>query len=412
MKRTKYLTIERRTSRNVFGHDEPQFGRDYRVKMFKQLQVLKEARKHLPARSEPGTDRYSSPLTAVLEKVASSIQQARRLAIPKDVPSQEIVVKYERGNVRFVRHGVRSEFKHLVQMVKNDVKRYREERRELEISGGRYINSIGEYSPLTGRVHTEPGFFSMLAARKLAKMVYISKRPKSDEKHIGIELEFCSPMGEMQLGAMLFTAGLAEYVQLKHDGSIVPDAGKGRNAHELCILAKQTEIHAIVPRVTKVLADAKCYVNVTCGYHVHVDMRKRDAQTAWQNLRNVQPLLYKMVPESRKKNRYCKPVRTKAWQSARRSGNRYYGINARAMRQHNTLEVRLHSATLDPKKILAWVDLLLTVVDSAPVAKTVQTVKSLKKHITVPTDLAAYMEERIKYFEPTRTNPHAVVDAA
>lgn len=387
---------------------EPQFNRHYRANLYKQLPTLKKARKAFPGRMRG--DRYNSPEVYAYEEIVKAIRQVRRLAVPKTTESARLTVTYKRGSVRFSRTGLREEFKELLSSVKRDVHNLRMERRECEPSGGRYVESIHEYVPLVGKVHTEKGYFLLLAARKQSKMVYLAKRPKSDDKHVGIELEFCSPVGEMQLGVMLSQAGLGEHVQLKHDGSIVTDS-RGRNAHELCILAKQTEIHALIPRITKVLQEANSYVNRSCGYHVHIDMRGRDAGTAWMNLRNAQPLLYKMVPEERKKNRYCKPVRSKEWDSARRSGNRYYGINARAMRQHNTLEVRLHSATLDPKKILAWVDLLLTIVDQN-VTKTVQTVKSLKKQITLSVDLASYMEERIKHFEPTRTNPNAIVEAA
>ena len=57
---------------------------------------------------------------------------------------------------------------------------------------------------------------------ELERLEYDYKKPKSKDKHIGIEIEFYTPSTRFELGQYLIQSGLNKYCQLKGDGSIYP----------------------------------------------------------------------------------------------------------------------------------------------------------------------------------------------
>ena len=168
----------------------------------------------------------------------------------------------------------------------------------------------------------------------------------------------------------------------------------------------------MVPRVIAVLESKKCYINKTCGMHVHIDMRKRDQVKAFSQLVRAQPVLYAMCPPSRKDNRYCKPTRGAKLARRHINGERYRGINACALREHNTLEIRIHSGTLSAAKVVNWVDLLVAIVDGKEMKRTFSKPKSLARHLGISETLGRYMAERVEMFAApsAETNPCAPID--
>jgi len=109
-------------------------------------------------------------------------------------------------------------------------------------------------------------------------------------------------------------------------------------------------------------------VNGDCGLHIHLDMRGESAET----LARICHAYYltaevwaSFVPTSRRMNSYCKPV---GWDidhfdgccdavdfRHRLPGDRYCWFNAQAYSRHRTFEIRLHTASTDPEKIVNWV---------------------------------------------------------
>ena len=98
------------------------------------------------------------------------------------------------------------------------------------------------------------------------------------------------------------------------------------------------------------LRDAGAEVNRSCGLHVHIDCRDISAtaaNTRAKRLREALPWLRRMVPSSRLSNNYCNGSR-----------GRYMPINTESYHKHSTVEVRLHSGTLDADKIRNWIEVV------------------------------------------------------
>lgn len=194
----------------------------------------------------------------------------------------------------------------------------------------------------------------------------ITKSPASKDLHIGLELEFFVPEFSSEdalftlLGADLIAADLDKYCALDSDGSIDHDCmGTGV---ELKIMCKQKEIHRILPKVLKVLRKHGAEVNVSCGVHVHLDMRSRDVSDAYAKLAHFEEALFSIVPARRRQSPYCQPVGAydlETWRRHAAYWDRYRSINCQAFRRHHTLEVRVFPGSLNSREILTWVDLLL-----------------------------------------------------
>ncbi len=109
-------------------------------------------------------------------------------------------------------------------------------------------------------------------------------------------------------------------------------------------------------------------VNQSCGYHVHFDMERNATATKHVALAYslTAQLWGSFVPRSRRENRYCEPIEWswhdmkhyKTWDSLRRWAGmytRYCWVNIPAIRSHGTIEIRLHTGTLDSTKINNWI---------------------------------------------------------
>jgi len=115
-------------------------------------------------------------------------------------------------------------------------------------------------------------------------------------------------------------------------------------------------------KLCKELSKIDAYVNKTCGLHVHLDMRDllnegKRTTTRVHNLVQCLPFLSSLVPESRRSNSFCKLGKT----DRNSSDRRYYAINTESMKKHKTIEVRLHSGTVEFEKITNWVKLLYSI---------------------------------------------------
>lgn len=263
----------------------------------------------------------------------------------------------------------------------------------------RYVNPESSSQvayTLVGRAHTKPG--EMLAFAKMRKYgkVLGAKRPLDSDKHVGIEIEFYADADRATLQNALGDANLGDFVTLKTDGSVHPPSGSDKNPFEICVMAKQDMYPSIVAQVCEVLRQHGAEVNKTCGLHVHIDARNRDAKVMYKNLVYSQSILFAMQPASRRENQYCK--RNRGAKLRRYGAERYRAINDQSLHRHRTIEVRLHSGTVDPNKINAWVKLLLAIVDAPEYAGPVKTVTGLVRKTGIDTALAAYIKTRMRKF--------------
>jgi hypothetical protein len=232
-----------------------------------------------------------------------------------------------------------------------------------------------------------------------------NKTPTTKDLYIGIEIEIAAKESRETLCDRLFEAGLGKYVTVKDDGSIGSEEHTGvtsklkaeyPNAHEICILAKQSEVEDIVKKMCKVFVE-KLHVGVdkTCGLHVHLDMRNRVVETCFNNLVLSQQFLYAMLPAQRRSSRYCYPTKGAQW---RNLDSRYHGINQQAYQKYGTLELRMHSGTTNEAKINNWIKLLIAIVEAPKMGVAPTTIEAFQAAVNFNNTVAEYVKSRVAKF--------------
>lgn len=202
------------------------------------------------------------------------------------------------------------------------------------------------------------------------------KKPAKEFKsnYIGIELELFCKLDRPKLLQKFVDAKLAGYVYVKDDGSLRPE--NNYYPHEVTICCRQDDVQSVVPRIIKVLRSPECdaAVNNSCGMHVHIDIRNRDPYVTYERLVRGLPLLSRLVPKDRMGNRYCRMNEISNLSEYYRDGKvelgpiadrefRYQAINPMSAASHRTIEVRLHSGTVNSEKIINWVQICTSIAD-------------------------------------------------
>jgi hypothetical protein len=162
---------------------------------------------------------------------------------------------------------------------------------------------------------------------------------------IGVELETFGTISRDNL-----TSVLPFWARAKNDGSIRPADGTD---HEVILLMPRSELEPRLFKVCRLLRSTGLQTNRSCGLHVHIDFRRYSEKECIAQARIMNAWLEAMqelVPLSRRENTYC--------QFGISQTSRYRAVNVLSYQAHKTLEIRLHSATLDYTKILAWIRLL------------------------------------------------------
>lgn len=190
-------------------------------------------------------------------------------------------------------------------------------------------------------------------------------------------------------------------------------------------------------------------VDVSCGLHVHIGGIPADKLWAVINTAMaVEDVLFAMLPESRKRNRYSAKMkggkvkqllhpttdieawwydttdeaRLRALKGEKYNGVRYVGVNLHSYYRRGTVEFRYHSGTMNAEKVRNWVRIIhhlvqyaLTRYDNEQVWAMVldadhPAAKAAKwaSWFGFPPDLVAYMKARIAKFGPP---PPRQVDA-
>ena len=210
---------------------------------------------------------------------------------------------------------------------------------------------------------------------KAMRLLRESKNPISRSKQVGVEIEFLSNAPRHNIMKALIKADLADKVCLKSDGSL-HETGcpklDGDDEEEFCecsssrmfeltLVAKNTEVKELVSKVCTILAEHGAYVNTSCGMHVHLDARGTvDLKNRmFKNLVGHLPLLQSIVPKSRRNNYFCRINISDS--IADYHNNRYFAINPLSLKKHKTIEVRLHSGTVDATKVNNWIDILSSI---------------------------------------------------
>lgn len=253
-------------------------------------------------------------------------------------------------------------------------------------------------------VNIETNIYGKITEHRLSTFIEQNKVPTDPNKeYLGIEIECITACNTSQLKKIFVEARLHKHVSVTTDGSINVDI-PGYHNTEIRILCSEDELQSVMTRVQKVLRDkrVRAETNRSCGVHVHLDQRNRNAELSYKALFNVQSLLRKSQPESRQKSTYCRPNKSGKFvvTEDRNSDDRYSVINTHAYKKFKTLEVRIHEGTVNCFDLIKWCEFLTGVVNNAnQITKPVSSVDELRSLTSnIPMAGMAYIQDRIAAF--------------
>jgi hypothetical protein len=219
-------------------------------------------------------------------------------------------------------------------------------------------------------------------------------KPKSKIRmnYVGIEVECFTRNDWFDLTEKLIQLDLHKMVQLVDDGSIEPDFG---DPLEMRILVPEKKLSETLKKLNKLFVKNEFGINWSCGLHIHLDMRNRDVEKCYNKLLKCQDVLFGMVDRERWGSEYCEYAIPKL-----NAHSRYVAINKTAYQTHKTIEVRLHQATLDMKRIEQWIQLLLKVIGNQT-PPTIETKADVLQWAKKQKGLSSYITKNFneKWFE-------------
>jgi hypothetical protein len=189
---------------------------------------------------------------------------------------------------------------------------------------------------------------------------------------------------------------------ISNDGSLSDSLGRGFETQTPRLQGKKGE--ELMYRVASILKQENAYTNKTCGMHIHLDGKgivtasRREYPTAllqlWKAHLVFEDVIMSFIPYKRRRNDYCRPMggsfklmeiegceslldAEKLWYKQRRytdiqrskrehyHSSRYFAVNFHSLLSHGHLEIRHHSATMNPRKVLEWANLHALIMDAA-----------------------------------------------
>ncbi|MBF0350919.1 MAG: amidoligase family protein [SAR324 cluster bacterium] len=206
----------------------------------------------------------------------------------------------------------------------------------------------------------------------------------------GIEIECLSTLSHQALAALITEAGVPCQQQgynhntttcwkIVNDGSVM---GSGYSTEVVSPVLSGEEGLRQIEIVCRVLGEAGCTINRSCGLHVHHDARDFKFGN-WKRLvkayAKFEDVLDSFMPESRRKNNntYCRSAvigtlgglcekvnqQTNYVGIKSMIGTRYVKLNVESFLRHGTVEFRHHSGTMDFDKIANWIKVTQAMVE-------------------------------------------------
>lgn len=250
-------------------------------------------------------------------------------------------------------------------------------------------------------VFSKPGQVYKLCVKRKVKNLYNPKVPKTLDRHIGIELEFCAPISESDLAMKLWKRGFDSFVQIKEDRSLRPKDGE--NGFELALLLPERNYKKSLKMVCKFLDEIKAVAeNRRCGLHVHVDMRRRKKEIVYNNFVACQEVLSKFLDPHRKNNEFCRFVTSRTFPTkfTGRREERYKAVNAAAYYKYKTLEIRMHEGSVDYVDIANWIDLLIKIANHrVKIKKDITELTSLRKRVSMDTKMNGFFQDKTCFWQ-------------
>ena len=209
---------------------------------------------------------------------------------------------------------------------------------------------------------------------------------------VGVEIEACNNYNDEMERSVVYENNfeLKNNWRAIHDGSIHPSGDDGGIGREFVTRGGMSgdELYLSINNITDILTKNGWYVNKSCGLHVHIDARDLNARQLAYILmvaKLCEPVIYKMMPPSRDTSRWAKRIPMSIRQISRiqdeedfidiwyRSHGtnpsmekyndaRYCGFNMHSRIIHGSIEFRHHSGTLNPSKIINWIEICQSII--------------------------------------------------
>jgi hypothetical protein len=209
-------------------------------------------------------------------------------------------------------------------------------------------------------------------------------------RQFGIEAEFYNITPSQAVAALQavgirvsfegYTHAVTSDWKIVTDGSVTGrNTGQGTGLELVSPILKGEEGLLELEKALNALDGAGAKVNTTCGLHVHVDtagMNNVQRKNFFNSYVRNQELMDRLVSQSRRNNRnYTMPyspsqvdVYAECAANGRGGNNRYFTVNTCSLPKYGTLEFRQHQGTLNGKKVVAWVQMLLAIAKTASVS--------------------------------------------
>mgnify|MGYP001006446147 FL=1 len=238
-------------------------------------------------------------------------------------------------------------------------------------------------------------------------------------RSFGVEIEFCTELSSGEVVQHLTDAGLnvrnEDYNHhTRNHWKIVPDGSISQGFELVSPPLSGGEGLAEVILAARVLVQIGCYVDTSCGLHVHVnanDLSGASVVNAVRRMVRYESEIDTMVPAHRRSNSFALSNRQQLGvmeqhlssdpdASARTIcgvvSGRYRKLNTAAYVRHGTLEFRQHSGSIDGTKIANWIMFCVQFVqDSIVTVRTVsQTVQAAPVQVPVTTTTSAVVPTR------------------
>lgn len=238
-------------------------------------------------------------------------------------------------------------------------------------------------------------------------------------RSFGVEIEFCTELSSGEVVQHLTDAGLnvrnEDYNHhTRNHWKIVPDGSISQGFELVSPPLSGGEGLAEVILAARVLVQIGCYVDTSCGLHVHVnanDLSGASVVNAVRRMVRYESEIDTMVPAHRRSNSFALSNRQQLGvmeqhlssdpdASARTIcgvvSGRYRKLNTAAYVRHGTLEFRQHSGSIDGAKIANWIMFCVQFVqDSIVTVRTVsQTVQAAPVQVPVTTTTSAVVPTR------------------
>jgi hypothetical protein len=257
-----------------------------------------------------------------------------------------------------------------------------------------------------------------LAKKKDVAKVWNKKSPKNKKPWVGVEIEFYT--GFEHIGRIIANSDIAKYVCVGDDGSIEINYDKELPArwwenkkysnlqcYEMKICAPEDEIFSVMGKACAILRHIDAKTNNSCGLHIHIDHRtctNRNPVITFNNLSKLQPILFG-VTEGREDCGFCNPVEdeldfyqhmfNQLEESEYDDESRYYAINLLALRDTNTIEVRVFNGTTKYREIAHYLNVVLGAAKSKPVMKLVDS-KNVDIVKSIPINTRRFVKNKMR----------------